>query len=293
MTEITADLVKTLRERTGAAMMDCKRALVAAKGDIETAIEDMRKAGQAKADKKADRIAAEGVIATAVSSDGKSAVIVDINCETDFVARGDEFKQFADAVAQAALAHKVSDVQAINDIKLASGETVDETRRNLTAKLGENIQIRRIQLLTSDGVVGGYIHGGRIGVLVSLTTADAALAKDIAMHIAASNPLVVSADQVSADLIAKEKEIFMAQAASSGKPADIIEKMVGGRIKKYVDEVSLVGQAFVKDPDMTVGKLLSSKGAKVNSFVRFSVGEGIEKKVDNFVEEVMAQARGA
>jgi elongation factor Ts len=293
MAEITAELVKTLRERTNAAMMDCKRALVAAGGDIEAAIEAMRKAGQAKADKKADRVAAEGIIAIAKSADNKKAVMADINCETDFVARSDDFKQFADAVAQAALANNVNDLDALANTKLANGETVDEARKNLIAKLGENIQIRRVTLVESDGVVGTYIHGSRIGVLAAINVANEDLAKDIAMHIAASNPLVIHPDHVPADLVQKEKDIFAAQAASSGKPADIIEKMIGGRIKKFLDEVSLMGQAFVKDPEQTVGQLLHKNQAQAVQFVRYGVGEGIEKKADNFVEEVMAQARGA
>ncbi len=293
MAEITAELVKTLRERTGAAMMDCKRALVAAAGDIEAAIEAMRKAGQAKADKKADRIAAEGIIATATHADGTKAAMVDINCETDFVARSDDFKNFANAVAQAVLAHSVNEIDSLLNAKLADGETVDEARRALIAKLGENIQIRRIRLLSSEGVIGAYIHGGRIGVLVSLSGTNADLAKDIAMHIAASNPIVIHPSDVPAELVEKEKEIFAAQAASSGKPQEIIEKMIAGRIKKYLDEVSLTGQPFVKDPEQSVGQLLTKQQVKAVEFFRFSVGEGIEKKADNFVEEVMAQARGA
>jgi len=292
MAEITADLVKTLRERTGAAMMDCKRALVAAEGDIEAAIEAMRKAGQAKADKKADRVAAEGIIATARSHDGKKAAIIDLNCETDFVARNEDFKNFADAVAQTALASGAQDLETLGNAKMSTGTTVDEARRELITKLGENIQIRRFELLSTDGVIGAYIHGGRIGVLTALDTADDALAKDIAMHIAASSPIVIHPQEVPETLISKEKEIYSAQAATSGKPQDIIEKMIGGRIKKFLDEVSLMGQPFVKDPDTTVGKLLEKSKAKVIHFVRFNVGEGIEKKADNFVEEVMAQARG-
>lgn len=293
MAEITAELVKTLRERTNAAMMDCKRALVAANGDIEAAIEAMRKAGQAKADKKADRIAAEGIIAIAKSADNKKAVMVDVNCETDFVARSDDFKNFADAVAQAALANNVNGLDTLANTKLSHGETVDEARKALITKLGENIQIRRVTLVESDGIVGTYIHGNRIGVLTAIDVANEELAKDIAMHIAASNPIVLKPEEVPAELVQKEKEIFAAQAASSGKPADIIEKMIGGRIKKFLDEVSLAGQAFVKDPEQTVGQLLHKHKAQATQFVRYGVGEGIEKKVDNFVEEVMAQARGA
>ncbi len=292
MAEITAALVKTLRERSGAAMMDCKRALVASNGDIEIAMEAMRKAGQAKADKKADRIVAEGVIAIKRSDDGKFAVMADINCETDFVARDENFQQFADLLVATALTHNIHDTDAVLAAPLANGETIDEARRALITKVGENVQVRRLIGLESSGTVGTYIHGGRIGVLVNLSVDNEALAKDIAMHIAATNPVVINPTDVPAELVAKESDIFAAQAASSGKPADIIEKMIAGRIKKYLDEVSLLGQAFVKDADTTVGQLLTKHGAKVLSFQRFAVGEGIEKKVDNFVEEVMAQARG-
>lgn len=293
MAEITASLVKTLREKTDAAMMDCKRALVETNGDIDAAIEVLRKSGQAKAGKKSDRITAEGIIASACGADGKKGVLLDLNCETDFVARSDDFKAFATAAAQAALVHHCEAVDALLAAKLPSGETVDEARQHLISKLGENIQIRRIAWLSSDGVIGSYIHGGRIGVLVALTAPNEALAKDIAMHVAASNPLVINPSEVSEELVEKEKEIYSAQAATSGKPADIVEKMIAGRIKKYLDEVSLTGQPFVKDPETTVGQLLSKNQAKVSAFIRFSVGEGIEKKADNFVEEVMAQARGA
>lgn len=293
MAEITAALVKTLRERSGAAMMDCKRALVAADGDIEAAMEAMRKAGQAKADKKADRIVAEGLIAIKRSDTGKQAVMVDINCETDFVARDENFQAFAQVAVNTALTTAAHDVDTLLAAKSASGETLDEARRNLITKVGENVQLRRLTTLESSGTVGTYIHGGRIGVMVDLSSADEALAKDIAMHIAATNPVVISQADVPVALVDKERDIFAAQAATSGKPAEIIEKMIAGRIKKYLDEVSLLGQAFIKDPEVSVGQLLSKQGAKVVSFTRFEVGEGIEKKVDNFVEEVMAQARGA
>lgn len=293
MAEISASLVKTLREKTDVPMMDCKRALVEANGDIDAAIEILRKKGQAKAGTKSDRITAEGLIAAARSADGKQGVLLDVNCETDFVSRSDDFKNFASLAAEAALANYCTEVDALLSVALPSGESIDEARKNLISKLGENIHIRRIAWLSSEGVIGSYIHGGRIGVLVALTPADEALAKDIAMHIAASNPLVINPSDVSEELVAKEKEIYSAQAATSGKPADIVEKMIVGRIKKYLDEISLVGQAFVKDPDITVAQLLSKNQAKISAFIRFGVGEGIEKKVDNFVEEVMAQARGA
>lgn len=291
MTDITAALVKTLRERSGAAMMDCKRALVASNGDIEEAIEAMRKSGQAKADKKADRIVAEGVISIKRSVDGKKAVMADVNCETDFVARDDHFKDFADLLTETALAQGLSDVETVMLAASSSGETVDEARRALITKVGENVQVRRLTVLESIGSVGTYIHGGRIGVLVNLSTDNDSLAKDIAMHIAATNPVVINPSEVPAELVAKERDIFAAQAATSGKPADIVEKMIQGRIKKYLDEISLLGQPFVKDSDTTVGQLLAKHGATVLHFTRFAVGEGVEKKVDNFVEEVMAQAR--
>lgn len=291
MSEITAALVKTLRERTSAAMMDCKRALVAANGDIEAAVEAMRKAGQAKADKKADRVVAEGMIAVKRSDDGKRAVMADINCETDFVARDVNFQAFAQTVVDTALSHNVNEVEALLNTANSS-ETIDEARRALIAKIGENIQIRRLASLESPGAVGVYVHGGRIGVMVSVSVASEELAKDIAMHIAAVNPVVILPEEVPQELVDKERDIFAAQAQSSGKPADIIEKMIQGRIQKYLAEVSLVGQAFIKQPDVTVGQLLAKHNAKVLCFTRFEVGEGIEKKVDNFVEEVMAQARG-
>lgn len=293
MSEISAALVKTLRERSGAAMMDCKRALVAANGDIEAAMEAMRKAGQAKADKKADRIVAEGLIVIKRNDSGTHAVMADINCETDFVARDENLHAFGQTVVETALIEKVSQVDNLLTCKTSQGETVDEARRALIAKIGENIQVRRIASMEAPGMVGTYIHGGRIGVLVSISVADDNLAKDIAMHIAATNPAVILPEEVPADMVDKEREIFSAQAANSGKPADIVEKMIAGRIKKYLDEVSLVGQAFIKDPDMSVGQLLAKHNAKVLGFTRFEVGEGVEKKVDNFVEEVMAQARGA
>ena len=293
MTDISAALVKTLRERSGAAMMDCKRALVAAEGDIEAAMEAMRKAGQAKADKKADRVVAEGVIAIQRSVDGKQAVMADINCETDFVARDENLQQFAALLVDTALTQGISDVEAVLNASLPTGGTVDEARRDLITKVGENVQVRRLQAVQAPGTVGSYSHSGRIGVVVCLSTDNEALAKDVAMHIAATNPVVINPEDVPADLVAKERDIFAAQAASSGKPAEIVEKMIVGRIKKYLDEVSLLGQAFVKDSDTSVGQLLAKHGAKVLSFTRFEVGEGIEKKVDNFVEEVMAQARNA
>jgi len=290
---VTAAQVKELRERTQAGMMECKKALEKTSGDMDAAIEELRKSGQAKANKKASRIAAEGVVIIKTSADGKQAVLLEINSETDFVARDENFLTFADAVAKTALAAKVSDVQVLGSKTLIDGGVViEESRQALIAKVGENINIRRVVTLDSKTTVGTYLHGNRIGVLVELDVENPDLAKDIAMHIAASKPLVVNPSEVSADVIAKEKEIYMAQAAGSGKPQDIIEKMVAGKLKKYLDEISLVGQPFIKDPDILVASLLNKHRAKVVSFARFEVGEGIEKETEDFVEAVMAQVHG-
>jgi elongation factor Ts len=289
---ISATLVKELRERTGAGMMECKRALEASQGNIDAAIETMRKSGQAKADKKADRITAEGVIVLRISGDGKHGILLEVNCETDFVARDTNFINFTNALAELAITHRAATLDALLELKLESNETVDEARRALVSKLGENIQIRRYQYFHSLRQLAGYAHGSRIAALVEIEGGDATLGKDIAMHIVANSPIVVRPEQVSSDVITKEKEIFSAQAASSGKPANIVEKMVEGRVKKYLDEISLVGQPFLKDPEQTVGKLLTDAKAIVHSFVRYAVGEGIEKKIGNFAEEVMAQVKG-
>jgi elongation factor Ts len=292
MSTISAGLVMQLRERTGAGMMECKKFLIATNGDIELAITEMRKAGQAKADKKADRVAAEGIVIVARSADERSAVMLEINSETDFVARDENFTNFANTVAQAALNSSVTDVAALSDLTLSAGTTVEQARQQLVAKIGENIKLRRLERIScADGVVGYYMHGSRIGVMVALKNGSEEVAKDIAMHIAASKPIVVSRDQVSADAIENEREIFTAQAKESGKPQEIIDKMIEGRINKFIDEVSLLGQPFVKNPDIKVGQLLKEKNAEVVSFIRYEVGEGIEKKEDNFVEEVMAQVR--
>ncbi|MDP1604713.1 MAG: translation elongation factor Ts [Legionella sp.] len=290
---ISAALVMKLRERTGAGMMECKKFLVEANGDMELAIHAMRKAGQAKADKKADRIAAEGVIVIARSTDGRCAVMIEINSETDFVARDENFTGFADKVAATALNDKaINDVAALSNATLmGTTHTVEEARQQLVAKIGENIKLRRMERVICDGVVGSYLHGSRIGVVVALKNGDEQLAKDIAMHVAATRPMVVNRDQVSAEAIENERDIFTAQARESGKPQEIIDKMIEGRINKFIDEVSLLGQPFVKDPNIKVGQLLKEKNAEVVSFLRFEVGEGIEKKEDNFVEEVMAQVR--
>lgn len=292
---ISAAMVKELRERTNAGMMECKKALTETNGDIEAAIELMRKSGAAKADKKAGRIAAEGIVAMEVGAGNKSAVLVEVNSETDFVAKGDDFRGFVTAVVHQALAGKPADIDALMALPVEKGSdaTIETRRRDLIAKIGENINVRRFARYETDGVVGAYLHGSRIGVLVEMKGGDAELAKDIAMHIAACRPVCVSSEQVPAELIAKEKEIFAAQAAESGKPADIVEKMVLGRVAKYLKEVTLLGQPFVKNPDVIVEKLLAEKKATVVRFERIEVGEGIEKKEEDFVAEVMAQAKGA
>lgn len=289
---ITAALVKELRERTGAGMMECKKALVETDGDIDAAIELMRKQGMAKADKKAGRVAAEGVIEVACSDDGKTVALVEVNSETDFVAKDENFLSFSKAVAAVALAEKPVDAAALSALSL-DGQTVDEARQALIAKIGENITVRRCQVIECRGdVLGVYSHGVRIGVVVDLKGGDEDLARDLAMHIAASRPVCVSQDDVPAELVEKEKEIVTAQAAESGKPAEIIEKMVTGRINKFLNEISLLGQPFVKDPDQKIEKLLKSAGAEVVSFTRLEVGEGIEKKTESFADEVMAQVKG-
>ena len=292
---ITASMVKELRERTGAGMMDCKKALGETDGDLEGAIQLLRTSGAAKADKKAGRVAAEGVVSIYVSDDKKLGVIVEVNSETDFVAKGDEFQAFAAAVAATVAVHKPADVEALNAMQMASGETVDEGRRNLVAKLGENMTVRRFEMIEAEGdaSISSYQHGLKIGVIMASTGGRDDLGKDLAMHIAASRPVCVTTDDVPEDVVAKEKEVFMAQAAESGKPPEIIEKMITGRINKFLNEVALEGQAFVKDPDQKVGKLLKSENASVQAFARLEVGEGIEKKVEDFAAEVAAQAKGA
>ncbi len=290
---ITAAMVKDLRERTGAGMMECKKALVETDGDIEAAIEHMRKTGLAKADKKAGRTAAEGVIIIQISDDAKKAVMVEVNCETDFVAKGDDFKNFGNEVAAIVMEKNPADIDALNAEMMAAGESVADTLKRMIAKIGENMNVRRFKTIeTADGVLASYLHGGRIGVVVELSGGDADLARDIAMHIAASRPQAISEADVPAEIIEKEKEIFTAQAQESGKPPEIIEKMIGGRIKKFLKEITLVGQPFVKDPDQSVEQLLKGAGASVTRFERLEVGEGIEKKTENFADEVMAQVKG-
>lgn len=290
---VSASLVKELRERTGSGMMECKKALVEAEGDLEAAAELMRRKGLAKADKKAGRVAAEGRIVAARSDDGRAGVLVEINSETDFVANGDDFRVFADAVAQAALSHGVDDAESLLASDL-DGRTVDFARQELVAKVGENVQVRRaIRYAGSDGVVAQYLHGARIGVMVEVLGGDEQLGRDLAMHIAASSPVCVTPDDVPPDQLEKEKGFLLEQARESGKPEEIVQKMVEGRLRKHLQEITLVGQPFVKDPDQTVGELLESRGASVRRFVRYEVGEGKEKKEENFAEEVMAQVKGS
>ncbi|HEX7048389.1 MAG TPA: translation elongation factor Ts [Gammaproteobacteria bacterium] len=288
---ITAAQVKELRERTGAGMMECKKALTETNGDMEAAVEHMRKTGLAKADKKAGRVAAEGRIEIAFDAGTQKAAIVEVNCETDFVSGGDDFTAFAGKLAAAVLANEPADEDALNNVSV-DGKRFDELRRELIAKIGENIGVRRFAVVKAKGKLASYLHGTRIGVVVDIEGGDEELARDIAMHVAASKPQFVNADEVPADIMAKEKDILVAQAADSGKPADIIEKMVEGRLRKHLAEITLLGQPFIKDPDQTVEKLVKSKGATVHAFVRYEVGEGIEKKEENFAEEVMAQAKG-
>ena len=288
---ISASMVKELRERTGAGMMECKKALVETDGDMDQAAEQLRKSGQAKADKKSGRVAADGKIV--IAEDGGRAAVVEVNSETDFVAKDENFQNFADAVAQAALAGDIADSAVLSEAKLPDGRTVEAARTDLVAKVGENISVRRIARVKSDGELGVYTHGARIGAVVAMNGGNAELARDIAMHVAASNPLCVDEQEVPAETLEKERRIFSEQAAESGKPAEIVEKMVAGRVAKFLKEVTLVGQPFVKDPDISVGKLLKNAGATVTAFVRFEVGEGIEKKEENFAEEVMKQIEAA
>jgi elongation factor Ts len=288
---VTAAMVKELRERTGAGMMECKKALLETSGDIDAAVDYLRKSGLAQADKKASRVAAEGKIALSLSEDGKQAVMVEVNCETDFVAKDENFNSFADAVAANALSQGPADVEALLVTRIGD-ETVEQARQALVNKIGENVQVRRFARIASEGTIGAYVHGGKIGVLVDLSGGDETLARDLAMHIAALNPEYVSDEDVPAEIIAREKDILVAQAESSGKPAEIIEKMVTGRLRKHLAGITLLGQAFVKDGDLTVGKLVIQNNASVNGFERLAVGEGIEKKEANFADEVMQQVTG-
>jgi len=290
---ITASLVKELRERTGAGMMECKKALVETDGDIEAAIEMMRKSGAAKADKKAGRVAAEGKVEIVRSDDGATVALVEVNSETDFAAKDEGFLAFVKSVADCALANEPADAAALSETTLASGETVEEGRKALISVIGENITVRRCTIIKRQGDhLGTYSHGVRIGVVVDLKGGNEEMARDIAMHIAASKPVCVKQSDVPEELVEKEKVIFAAQAAESGKPAEIIEKMMVGKVKKFLNEQSLYGQPFVKDPDQNIEKLVKSADADVISFNRLEVGEGIEKKVENFADEVAAQMKG-
>ncbi len=291
---ISAAQVKELRERTGAGMMECKKALTKTDGDIEKAIDALKVSGAAKAENKSGRIAAEGVITVKTSADQKTAVIIEINCETDFVARDVNFLGFVENVANVALANNADTVEALSALNVPStSTTVEVARQELIVKIGENVKIRRLALLRSETPIASYQHGQKIGVVVQLSTDDVSLGKDIAMHIAASKPDAIDAKDVPAALIDKEREIFIAQAENSGKPPEIVAKMIDGRIKKFLAEVSLTGQPFVKDPSQTVGQLLTTAKSSVVAFVRYEVGEGIEKVVENFAEVVMATMQGA
>jgi elongation factor Ts len=286
---ITADSVKQLRERTGAGMMECKRALVETQGDLDAAAELMRKSGLSKADKKAARVAAEGSVA--IERSQSNAVLVEVNCETDFVARSDEFQAFAKDVARAALSQAPADLQALLALIQGGGSSLEERRRALIAKIGENISVRRFVRLTSPGPLGTYAHGSRIGSLVALQGGDEALAKDLAMHVAASNPAYIDVAAVPAETLDQQRALLIEQTKAEKKPPEIIAKMVEGRLRKYLAEITLVGQPFVKDLDVSVEKLLKTAGAKVVQFVRYEVGAGIAKKQDDFVGEVMKQVQ--
>ena len=293
---VTAEAVKALRERTGAGMMECKKALVEANGDLEAAAEAMRKSGLAKADKKAGRIAAEGVVAVERSADGRAVAVVEVNSETDFVAREKDFQAFATDVARLALTARPADLEGLLAARLPSGQTVEEARRALIARIGENIGVRRFEVVTSSAPLATYLHGSRIGTVVALEGGDDTLGRDLAMHVAAINPQYLSVDEVPAEFLAKEREIEMAKAeaeAQGKKPREIIAKMVEGRLRKSLAELTLLGQPFVRDPEVTVEKLLQKSNARVLRYVRYEVGAGIEKKQENFAEEVMATVRGA
>jgi elongation factor Ts len=293
---VTAEAVKVLRERTGAGMMECKKALVETNGDLDAAAELMRKSGLAKADKKATRVAAEGVIVIERSADGKRAAIAEINCETDFVAREQDFQAFATNVAKVALAHQPASVEALSALSLETGVSIDETRRVLIAKIGENVSVRRFTVVDAPAVVGAYLHGNRIGALVAMKSGDDAVAKDIAMHVAAINPARVSSAEVPADEVEKERAIFIEQAKSdpktTGKPQEIVDKIIDGKVRKWLAEITLLGQPFVKDDKQTVEQYLKKAGGEVLSITRYEVGAGIEKKQEDFAAEVMKQVRG-
>lgn len=289
MADITAQMVKELRDMTGLGMMECKKALTETSGDIKAAEDLLRIKSGAKASKAAGRVAAEGMVAAYIVPDGKLGALVEVNCETDFVARNEDFIQFSRSVAQLVATDSIADTVALAAAALPGGENVDEFRKALVMKLGENISVRRFVRYIAEGHLASYLHGAKMGVMIDYTGGDDTLGKDLAMHIAASKPICISREQVSPELLARERQIYTAQAAESGKPADIVAKMVDGRIAKYLAEVTLLGQPFVKDVDQTVEKLLAAKSAKVNAFTLFIVGEGIEKKSGDFAAEVMAQ----
>lgn len=293
---ITPAMVKELRERTSAGMMECKKALVETDGDMDAAIDFLRKTGAAKADKKAGRVAAEGIIA--IEQDDNASVLIEVNCETDFAAKNKDFQAFVKAVTQRVLTDRPDNIDVLNALPLEDGgNNVTQALKELIGKIGENMSLRRFQVIDSSNTVGSYLHKvgptARIGVIVEIEGGDESLAKDLAMHIAASNPVFIDADQVAPEVLEKEKAMFVAQAENSGKPEEIVEKMVQGRINKFLREITLIGQPFVKDPDTTIEKLLKSNNARVISFIRFELGEGIEKKEENFADEVMAQANSA
>jgi elongation factor Ts len=292
---VTAEAVKVLRERTGAGMMECKKALVETNGDLDAAAELMRKAGLAKADKKASRIAAEGVVVIERSGDGRRAAVVEVNCETDFVAREKDFQQFAAGVAKAALAKRPANVEALVAAPLEGGQSIEEARRVLIAKIGENISVRRFEIVEAPAVVGTYLHGTRIGALVAMKSGDEAVAKDIAMHVAAINPAFVSYAQVPADEVARERSVFVEQAKNdpktSGKPEEIVAKIIEGKVRKWLGEITLLGQPFVKDDKQTVEQYLKNAGGEVAAIVRYEVGAGIEKKQEDFAAEVANQVQ--
>ena len=290
---ITASLVKELRERTGAGMMDCKKALVEAGGDAEAAAELLRTKGQASAEKKAGRIAAEGCIEIAADEAAKRVVVVEVNSETDFVAKDENFLAFAKSAAALALSSQSSDVGGLLASSLPSGETLEDARKTLIAKIGENISVRRVEVINAVGEIGQYAHGNRIGVIIDVTGGDAELRKDLAMHIAAAAPACLAEQDVPAEELERERRILTEQAEQEGKPAEIVAKMVEGRIRKYLAEITLLGQSFVKDPDISVAKLLKQNDATVNAFARLEVGEGVEKKQEDFAAEVEAQVRAS
>ena len=288
---VTASMVKELRERTGAGMMECKKALVETNGDLEAAADHLRKTGLVQADKKASRIAAEGTIVLASNADKTETVMVEINCETDFVAKDVNFQAFGKAIAENALSLGSDDVESLMASEL-NGTSLELARQALVSKIGENVQVRRIARISGNGNIGAYVHGGRIGALVNMEGGSEELAHDIAMHVAALNPEFIDVDDVPADVLEKEKQFLISQAADSGKPADIIEKMVSGRMRKHLSSITLLGQDFVKDGDVTVAKLLQQNAASIKGITRLAVGEGIEKKQENFADEVMQQVKG-